>query len=55
MKREGVSRHIFEVISDDPELGLLVIERTVGRALQYAAGANRGALKLRLSAVHESV
>lgn len=46
---------IFELISDDPDLGLLVIERTVGRALQYAAGANRGALKLRLSAVHEAV
>ncbi len=44
---KGVWRCIFQAMSDDPDLESLVVDRTIVRAHQHAAGAKKGGLKIR--------
>jgi putative transposase len=46
--RRGVWRRMFTALSDDPDFEYLILDSTVVRAHQHAAGA-RGGLKIRLS------
>ena len=48
--RKGVWRRIFEAMSDDPDVEYLIIDSTIVRAHQHAAGAKKGGLKIRPSA-----
>jgi putative transposase len=48
--RKGVWARIFEAMSDDPDFEYLIIDSTIVRAHQHAAGAKKGGLKIRLSA-----
>jgi putative transposase len=45
----GVWRRIFAALSDDPDFEYLIIDSTIVRAHQHAAGA-KGGLKIRASA-----
>jgi len=45
--RKGVWRRIFEAMSDDPDFEYLIIDSTIVRAHQHAAGAKKGGLKIR--------
>ena len=47
--RSGIWRRIFAALSDDPDFEYLILDSTIVRAHQHAAGA-RGGLKLRPSA-----
>src|SRR3954454_9051136 len=49
----GVWRRIFDAMSDDPDFEYLVIDSTIVRAHQHAAGAKKGGLKIRRSAAPE--
>jgi transposase len=44
---KGVWWRIFEAVSDDPDFEYLIIDSTVVRAHQHAAGAKKGGLKIR--------
>ena len=44
------SRWIFETMSDDPDFEYLIVDSTIVRALQHAAGAKKGGLKIKRSA-----
>ena len=46
---------IFEAMSDDPDFEYLIIDSTVVRAHQHAAGAKKGGLKIRPLAAHAAV
>src|SRR6201993_1112588 len=48
--RKGVWWRIFEAMSDDPDFEYLIIDSTIVRAHQHAAGAKKGGLKIRRSA-----
>jgi putative transposase len=48
--RKGVWTRIFEAMSDDPDFEYLIIDSTIVRAHQHAAGAKKGGLKIRPSA-----
>ena len=41
---------IFEAMSDDPDFEYLIVDSTIVRAHQHAAGAKKGGLKIRPSA-----
>jgi putative transposase len=41
---------IFEAMSDDPDFEYLIVDSTIVRAHQHAAGAKKGGLKIRRSA-----
>src|SRR5262249_39613940 len=45
MEHEGVWRRIFEAMSDDPDFEYLIIDSTIVRAHQHAAGAKKGGLR----------
>ena len=47
--RSGIWRRIFAALSDDPDFEYLILDSTIVRAHQHAAGA-KGGLKLRPSA-----
>ena len=47
---KGVWHRIFEAMSDDPDFEYLIIDSTIVRAHQHAAGAKKGGLKIRRSA-----
>ena len=48
---EGVfGRRIFEAMSDDPDFEYLIVNFTIVRAHQHAAGAKKGGPKIRRSA-----
>ena len=47
---KGVWRRIFEAMSDDPDFEYLIVDSTIVRAHQHAAGAKKGGLKIRRSA-----
>ncbi len=47
---KGVWWRIFETMSDDPDFEYLIIDSTIVRAHQHAAGAKKGGLKIRRSA-----
>ena len=46
--QKGVWQSVFEALSDDPDFEYLIIDSTIVRAHQHAAGA-KGGLKIRLS------
>ena len=46
--RRGVWESLFKALADDPDFEYLIIDSTIVRAHQHAAGA-RGGLKIRLS------
>ena len=45
--KKGVWQRIFEAMSDDPDFEYLIIDSTIVRAHQHAAGAKKGGLKIR--------
>jgi len=47
---KGVWHRIFEAMSDDPDFEYLIVDSTIVRAHQHAAGAKKGGLKIRRSA-----
>ena len=49
--RKGVWRRIFEAMSDDPDFEYLIVDSTIVRAHQHAAGAKKGGLRIRPSVV----
>jgi putative transposase len=49
--RKGVWYRIFAAMSDDPDFEYLIVDSTIVRAHQHAAGAIKGGLKIRPSAV----
>jgi transposase len=46
----GVWWRTFEAMSDDPDFEYLIVDSTIVRAHQHAAGAKKGGLKIRRSA-----
>jgi transposase len=50
MERQGVWQRIFEAMSDDPDFECLIVDSTIVRAHQHAAGAKKGGLKIKPSA-----
>ena len=44
---KGVWRRIFDAMSDDPVFEYLIVDSTIIRAHQHAAGAKKGGLKIR--------
>jgi transposase len=45
--RKGVWHRIFEAMADDPDFEYLIVDSTIIRAHQHAAGAKKGGLKIR--------
>jgi putative transposase len=52
---KGVWRRVFEAMSDDPDLEYLIVDSTMIRAHQHAAGAQMRGLKIRPLAAHAAV
>ena len=52
--RRGVWRRLFEALADDPDFEYRIIDSTIVRAHQHAAGA-KGGLKIRPSAARAAV
>jgi transposase len=46
---KGVWWRIFEAMSDDPDFEYLIVDSTIVRAHQHAAGAKKGGLKIKRS------
>ena len=44
---KGIWWRIFEAMSDDPDFEYLIVDSTIVRAHQHAAGAKKGGLKIR--------
>ena len=44
---KGVWCRIFEAMSDDPDFEYLIVDSTIVRAHQHAAGAKKGGLKIK--------
>ena len=53
--RKGIWWRIFKAMSDDPDFEYLIIDSTIVRAHQHAAGAKKGGLKIRPSGVRVAV
>src|SRR3546814_16275110 len=51
---KGVWWRIFEALSDDPDFEYLIVDSTIVRAHQHAAGAKKGGLKIRPLDVREA-
>lgn len=47
---KGVWHRIFAAMADDPDFEYLIVDSTIIRAHQHAAGAKKGGLKIKLSA-----
>ena len=47
---KGIWHRIFAAVSDDPDFEYLIVDSTIVRAHQHAAGAKKGGLKIRRSA-----
>ena len=45
----GRNNRMFEAMSDDPDFEYLIIDSTIVRAHQHAAGAKKGGLKIKRS------
>jgi len=45
--KKGVWERLFKALAEDPDFEYLIIDSTVVRAHQHAAGAKRGAAKIR--------
>ena len=52
--RAGIWQRIFAALSDDPDVEYLILDSTIVRAHQHAAGA-KGGLSIRRLAVHAAV
>lgn len=50
--KKGIWDRIFAAMSDDPDFEYLIVDSTIVRAHQHAAGAKKGGLKIRRSADH---
>jgi len=48
---KGDARRIFTAMSDDPDIEYLILDSTIIRVHQHAAGAKKGGLKIRPLAV----
>jgi putative transposase len=51
---KGVWHRIFRAMSDDPDFEYLIVDSTIIRAHQHAAGAKKGGLMIRPSAAPEA-
>jgi transposase len=51
---KGVWQRIFEAMSDDADFEYLIIDSTIVRAHQHAAGAKKGGLKIKPLAAREA-
>jgi hypothetical protein len=51
LEHQGCWWRIFEAMSDDPGFEYLIVDSTIVRAHQHAAGAKKGGLKIRRLAV----
>ena len=49
--KKGVWERVFNALAEDPDFEYLIIDSTIVRAHQHAAGAKKGAAKMRRSAV----
>ena len=49
--RKGVWKRLFTELGEDPDLEYLIIDSTIVRAHQHAAGAQKGGAKMRRSVV----
>jgi transposase len=49
--KKGVWRRIFDALVEDPDFEYLIIDSTIVRAHQHAAGAKKGGAKMRRSGV----
>ncbi len=49
--RDGVFESLFKAMSSDPDFEYILVDSTIVRAHQHSAGAQKGGLKLRPSAV----
>ena len=49
--KKGVWKSIFNVLVEDPDFEYLIIDSTIVRAHQHAAGAKKGGAKMRRSGV----
>jgi transposase len=47
LSTKGVWLRIFEAMSDDPDFEYLIVDSTIVRAHQHAAGAKKGGLKIK--------
>jgi transposase len=45
--QKGVWHRIFEAMAEDPDFEYLIVDSTIVRAHQHAAGAKKGGLKIR--------
>jgi transposase len=52
---KGVWWRIFEAMSDDPDFEYLIVDSTIVRSHQHAAGAKKGGLKIRRLAARAAV
>ena len=52
--QKGVWHRLFEAMSDDSDFEYLIIDSTIIRAHQHAAGAKKGGLRIRRSAARAS-
>lgn len=52
--KKGVWQRVFNALAEDPDFEYVMIDSTIIRAHQHAAGA-KGGLKIRQSANHEAV
>ena len=50
--KKGIWDRIFAAMSDDPDFEYLIVDSTIVRAHQHAAGAKKGGLKIRRSGDH---
>jgi putative transposase len=50
VEHQGRLVSMFEAMSDDPDFEYLIIDSTIVRAHQHAAGAKKGGLKIKRSA-----
>jgi hypothetical protein len=50
MEPQGCLAAVFDALSDDPDFEYLIVDSTIVRARQHASGAQKGGLKIRLSA-----
>lgn len=52
--QKGIWWRIFAAMADDPDFEYLIIDSTIVRAHQHAAGAKKGGLKIKPWAVREA-
>jgi transposase len=50
--KTGVWERIFNALMEDPDFEYLIIDSTIVRAHQHAAGAKKGGARMRRSGVH---